>query len=32
LRENGEVVQIRRAETINDYFATVDFNGVASFE
>lgn len=27
LRENGEVVQIRRAETIEDYFATLDFGG-----
>lgn len=25
LRENGEVVEIRRAETIDDYFATLDF-------
>ncbi|MCP5095358.1 MAG: diaminopimelate decarboxylase [Chloroflexi bacterium] len=25
LRENGDVVQIRRAETLQDYFATVDF-------
>ena len=32
LRENGEVVQIRRAETLEDYFATLDFNGVAGFE
>lgn len=31
LRENGEVVQIRRAETVDDYFATLDFNGLASF-
>jgi len=31
LRENGEVVQIRRAETLDDYFATLDFNGLASF-
>jgi len=32
LRENGEVVQIRRAETIEDYFATLDFKGVAKFK
>ena len=32
LRENGEVVQIRRAETLNDYFATLDFDGIAPFE
>ena len=32
LRENGEVVQIRRAETVKDYFATVDFNGLTNFK
>ena len=32
LRENGEVVQIRRAETLDDYFATLDFEGVKDFE
>jgi diaminopimelate decarboxylase len=32
LRENGEVVQIRRAETPSDYFATLDFDGLAAFE
>ena len=32
LRENGEVVQIRRAETITDYFATLDFGGLKHFE
>lgn len=32
LRENGEVVQIRRAETIEDYFATLDFKGIAKFK
>ncbi|SHF56027.1 diaminopimelate decarboxylase [Mariniphaga anaerophila] len=32
LRENGEVVQIRRAETIEDYFATLDFSGLKDFE
>lgn len=31
LRENGEVIQIRRAETIEDYFATLDFAAFASF-
>ena len=32
LRENGEVVQIRREETINDYFATLDFNSLKDFK
>jgi diaminopimelate decarboxylase len=32
LRENGEVVQIRRAETVEDYFATLDFEGLKDFE
>jgi len=32
LRENGETVQIRRAETNEDYFATLDFDGLKSFE
>ncbi|PTN10562.1 diaminopimelate decarboxylase [Mangrovibacterium marinum] len=32
LRENGEVVQIRRAETLEDYFATLDFGGLKDFE
>ncbi|MCF8359537.1 MAG: diaminopimelate decarboxylase [Prolixibacteraceae bacterium] len=32
LRENGEVVQIRRKETIDDYFATLDFDGLKNFE
>jgi len=31
LRENGEVVQIRRAETVEDYFATLDFDGLRLF-
>jgi diaminopimelate decarboxylase len=31
LRENGEVVQIRRAETINDYFATIEFKELSRF-
>ena len=32
LRENGEVVQIRRRETIDDYFATLDFDGLKKFD
>jgi diaminopimelate decarboxylase len=32
LRENGDVVQIRRAETVEDYFATLDFKGIAKFK
>ncbi len=32
LRESGDVVQIRRAETVDDYFATLDLNGLAAFE
>ncbi len=31
LRENGDVVQIRRAETADDYFATLDFTELAKF-
>ncbi len=31
LRSDGSVVQIRRAETIDDYFATLDFTGLDSF-
>jgi diaminopimelate decarboxylase len=31
LRENGDVVQIRRAETIDDLFITLDFDGVKNF-
>lgn len=31
LRENGDVEMIRRAETMDDYFRTVDFNGLKSF-
>jgi diaminopimelate decarboxylase len=31
LRENGDVVEIRRAEKVNDYFATLDFNKLAQF-
>jgi diaminopimelate decarboxylase len=32
LREDGSVTPIRRAETPADYFATLDFNGLARFE
>lgn len=28
MKENGEIQLIRRAETIDDYFATLDFNGL----
>jgi diaminopimelate decarboxylase len=31
LREDGSVKQIRRAETVNDYFATLDFADMAAF-
>ncbi len=32
LRENGDVVQIRRAETLDDYFATLDYHALPEFE
>jgi diaminopimelate decarboxylase len=32
LRKNGDVLQIRRAETVKDYFATLDFQGLARFK
>jgi diaminopimelate decarboxylase len=32
LRENGEVVELRRAETVADYFATLDFSKLAGFK
>jgi len=32
LRENGDVVEIRRAETNEDYFATLDFEKLNEFE
>lgn len=32
LRTDGSVVQIRRKETIDDYFATLDFGGLDSFK
>ena len=31
-RENGEVVMIRRAETLDDYFATLNFDALPGFE
>lgn len=31
LREDGSVKEIRRNETIEDYFATLDFSGLADF-
>ena len=31
LRDNGEVVQIRRAETLDDYLATLDFKSLVGF-
>ena len=32
LREDGEVVEIRRAESVEDYFATLDFDQLERFE
>ena len=32
LRENGEVFPIRRRETVDDYFATLNFAGLSSFQ
>ena len=31
LREDGSVVQVRRAETPADYFATLDFEALSNF-
>jgi diaminopimelate decarboxylase len=31
-RENGEVVVIRRAETLDDYFATLNFGNLPNFK
>ena len=31
-RENGQVVEIRRAETLEDYFATLNYNNLLGFE
>ncbi len=32
MRENGDVIQIRRRETIDDLFATLDLDGVKNFK
>ena len=32
LREDGKVVEIRRRETVDDYFATLDFTKLGSFK
>ena len=32
LRVDGTVKEIRRAETLNDYFATISFDGLSDFE
>ncbi len=32
LRENGEVIEIRRHETVDDYFATLDFEKLDGFK
>jgi diaminopimelate decarboxylase len=32
LRENGEIKQIRRAETLDDYYATLNFEGLKDFQ
>ena len=32
LREAGDVIEIRRAETVEDHFATLDFGGLSTFE
>ena len=32
LREDGSVVEIRRAETVDDYFATLNFEQLEEFE
>lgn len=32
LRENGEVIKIRREELVDDYFATLDFNQLNNFK
>ncbi len=32
LRENGEILPIRRAETLEDHFATLDFDAASRFE
>ena len=32
LRENKEVIEIRRAETVDDYFSTLDFSSLKNFK
>ena len=32
LRQDGSVIKIRRAETVEDYFATLDFDDLKNFE
>jgi diaminopimelate decarboxylase len=32
LRENGDITEIRRKETMDDYFATLDFDALKDFE
>lgn len=32
LREDGSIIQIRRSETIDDYFATLDFDAFKNFK
>ena len=32
LRENGDVAEIRRAETVDDYFSTINFDKLAAFQ
>ena len=32
LREDGSIIQIRRAETVKDYFATLDFDSLKEFK
>jgi diaminopimelate decarboxylase len=32
LREDGEVVEIRRAERVEDHFSTLDFEHLGRFE
>ncbi|MBN1597887.1 MAG: hypothetical protein JW894_06295 [Bacteroidales bacterium] len=32
LRKNGDIEEIRRAETVDDYFNTLDFNKLNNFK
>ena len=32
VREDGQVVEIRRTETVDDYFSTLDFKDLEKFE